>query len=558
MLPVSRRASSSGSGGARARADQRQLYLLLGLICCARWRRWPRVRPGSRCRRWCSCSISSSPGAGATSCSSSRSRAASSSSSPPPFPGTTRCSSATAWRFWNELIGDNYVNRAAGRHGDRGTFEYYLQYIGCGMFPWSGLVAVGGAARACKFCAARRCARRRCAALRSCGSWSTSTVIAWSTPSSTTTSCRRCRALAILAALFLDELLRAPTRWHACGASALLALPMTLARAGAIWPPSRRASVWLFNYDYVNAPGTGRPWPLESIYGERYEYGPQILAMSRSPRGAGRSLALDRSSPGVTARVPRDEDERRAPMPRSRRRPRADGAPALRARRAVACPSASPGQLMRPVDGPRPGAARSRAGLAGPDGADAGLARRCWFVAFGAPRRQNFSRPSCLAAGGARAPVVWTGFILDRFLVELSPHWAQKHVIAAYFADRKGPEEPLIAWQLYWRGENFYTRNEICDPTKNSSRREDRVPRRQECREHAEIFRGAQRQEGLLRGRARALRDAARPFARRCAADAQDRGREQQQALPGVGDVGRGGAVTPARAPLGTSRDDLR
>jgi hypothetical protein len=68
-----------------------------------------------------------------------------------------------------------------------------------------------------------------------------------------------------------------------------------------------------------------------------------------------------------------------------------------------------------------------------------------------------------LTAGVA---VTWTGYILDHMLVELSPHWAQKHVIAAYYEKRKGPEEPLIAWQLYWRGENFYTRNEIWDPAK--------------------------------------------------------------------------------------------
>lgn len=57
--------------------------------------------------------------------------------------------------------------------------------------------------------------------------------------------------------------------------------------------------------------------------------------------------------------------------------------------------------------------------------------------------------------------VVWTGFLVDKLLIELSPHWAQKHVIASYFQKRKGPEEPLIAWQLYWRGENFYTKNAI-------------------------------------------------------------------------------------------------
>jgi hypothetical protein len=66
----------------------------------------------------------------------------------------------------------------------------------------------------------------------------------------------------------------------------------------------------------------------------------------------------------------------------------------------------------------------------------------------------------------AAVAVTWTGFILDKMLIELSPHWAQKHVIASYYAARKSPAEPLIAWQLYWRGENFYTRNEIWDPGK--------------------------------------------------------------------------------------------
>jgi hypothetical protein len=57
--------------------------------------------------------------------------------------------------------------------------------------------------------------------------------------------------------------------------------------------------------------------------------------------------------------------------------------------------------------------------------------------------------------------VVWSGFLVDKLLIELSPHWAQKHVIASYYQKRKGPEEPLIAWQLYWRGENFYTKNAL-------------------------------------------------------------------------------------------------
>jgi hypothetical protein len=77
-----------------------------------------------------------------------------------------------------------------------------------------------------------------------------------------------------------------------------------------------------------------------------------------------------------------------------------------------------------------------------------------------------------LVARVVRAPAVWglaavalvsSAFIADRYMPDLGPHWAQKHVIAAYYANRKGHEEPLIVWNLYWRGENFYTRNEVYD-----------------------------------------------------------------------------------------------
>jgi hypothetical protein len=90
-----------------------------------------------------------------------------------------------------------------------------------------------------------------------------------------------------------------------------------------------------------------------------------------------------------------------------------------------------------------------------------------WLVRVAALflRKTPSSRALLVWLCGAVA-VAWTGFILDKILIELSPHWAQKHVVAAYYANRKGPEEPLLAWQLYWRGENFYTRNEIYDHKK--------------------------------------------------------------------------------------------
>ena len=68
-------------------------------------------------------------------------------------------------------------------------------------------------------------------------------------------------ALAILAALFLDDFLRAPSQSAAVGAWRCSALPLTFlsGRDLSAFPPRL---LWMFNYDYVNAPGTGRPWPL--------------------------------------------------------------------------------------------------------------------------------------------------------------------------------------------------------------------------------------------------------------------------------------------------------
>ena len=35
------------------------------------------------------------------------------------------------------------------------------------------------------------------------------------------------------------------------------------------------------------------------------------------------------------------------------------------------------------------------------------------------------------------------------------------HADANYYKLRRSPDEHLLIWQMYWRGENFYTQNEI-------------------------------------------------------------------------------------------------
>jgi len=177
--------------------------------------------------------------------------------------------------FWMEFIGDNYVHRAEGRHGDRGTFEYYLQYLGYGMFPWSGIATVGAALGLTKL-------RDKSPRAQLIGF-----AIVWFLVEFTTVSLVNTKfhhyilpalpALAILAALGLEELFTERARALRI-ALTVIGVPVTLlcARDLAAFPAR---ILWMFNYDYVNMPGTGRPWPTVAQFGQRYEYGTVLLAI---------------------------------------------------------------------------------------------------------------------------------------------------------------------------------------------------------------------------------------------------------------------------------------
>ncbi len=57
--------------------------------------------------------------------------------------------------------------------------------------------------------------------------------------------------------------------------------------------------------------------------------------------------------------------------------------------------------------------------------------------------------------------VAWAAWALDVYLVKMAPHWGQHEVIQAYYANRGSPDEKLVAYQMNWKGENFYTGNDI-------------------------------------------------------------------------------------------------
>jgi 4-amino-4-deoxy-L-arabinose transferase-like glycosyltransferase len=67
------------------------------------------------------------------------------------------------------------------------------------------------------------------------------------------------------------------------------------------------------------------------------------------------------------------------------------------------------------------------------------------------------------AVGLCAVAIGFTYFALDRMLIQLSPHWSQKHLLQTYYK-LKQPGDRIVAWQMYWRGETFYTENELFDP----------------------------------------------------------------------------------------------
>jgi hypothetical protein len=65
------------------------------------------------------------------------------------------------------------------------------------------------------------------------------------------------------------------------------------------------------------------------------------------------------------------------------------------------------------------------------------------------------------AVGLCGAAVLFSFFLLDGYMLRVTPYWTQKGLIATYYKTRRSPDEHLLVWQMYWRGENFYTQNEI-------------------------------------------------------------------------------------------------
>ena len=271
--------------------------------------------------------------------------------------------------FWNELFGDNHWRRMViGRHGDRGTFEYFVRELGYGLLPVdrdrAGGAGLGRAARRADGGGRRR--RRSTAEARKQGIILLGAI--WFVGAYAMVSLSMTKfhhyvlpaipGIAIVVGCFIDELC-ARGGWRRAAVVALIGIPLLGLVAIDLVDTKSAAQrfLWLFSYDYVHNKA-GRPWP------DKLDFSGPLIAFCLAFALATAALAI----------------------PRVRR----------------------------------------------------------WA-----------------AVGLSGAAIVFTFYLLDGFMRGVAPSWSQKGPIAAYYENRRSPEERLIAYQLYWRGETFYTSNEI-------------------------------------------------------------------------------------------------
>jgi len=270
--------------------------------------------------------------------------------------------------FWNELYGDNHWRRlVTGRHGDRGSFEYFIRELGYGLYPWIML-----APSAIAWVAMRPFGRRASGENLTAGTDKRRDILwfgaIWFVAGYGLVSFSMTKfhhyilpalpGLAIAMGCFLDDVLR-ENRGRLVLLGVLAGAPLLALVAYDLTSAQKSAQhfIWLFSYDYVNTP-QGRPWPPDMNYVKVLWIFAGLFTV------AGLLIAWKRIRTWATV-------------------------------------------------------------------ATLGVA------------------------------IAFTYFILDVYIRRAASHWSQKPLIAQYYKERRSPDEHLLAWQLYWRGENFYTQNQI-------------------------------------------------------------------------------------------------
>jgi 4-amino-4-deoxy-L-arabinose transferase-like glycosyltransferase len=272
--------------------------------------------------------------------------------------------------FWNELYGDNHWRRLmTGRHGDRGSFEYFVRELGYGIFPWIALapsalawvaMRMFGKLRKADGDPALAATEKRRDVLWFGTIWFVSgyALVSFSMTKFHHYILPAMPGMAIAIGCFLDDVFR-EKRGRLMLLAMLIGTPLLGLVAFDLTSAEKSAQhfIWLFSYDYINTP-QGRPWPTDMNY---------IKVLW------------------------------------------------------------------------------TFAGL---------FAASALFIVW--PRVRKFAGVATVAVA-----IAFTYFLLDVYIPRAASHWSQKPLIAQFYRDRHSEAERLLAWQMYWRGENFYTQNEI-------------------------------------------------------------------------------------------------
>src|SRR3954467_7011719 len=169
--------------------------------------------------------------------------------------------------FWNELFGDNHWRRMVlGRHGDRGTFEYFIRELGYSLLPWVALAPAALVTMVMRRTDDRDARKQAVYWLGAIWFVSGYAVVSASVTKFHHYVLPAIPGLAIVIGCFLDELIERRDTRRALLA-ALIGLPL-LALVAQDLINAKNASqhfLWLFSYDYIHSP-RGRPWPDQLDY----------------------------------------------------------------------------------------------------------------------------------------------------------------------------------------------------------------------------------------------------------------------------------------------------
>jgi 4-amino-4-deoxy-L-arabinose transferase-like glycosyltransferase len=278
--------------------------------------------------------------------------------------------------FWNELYGDNHWRRlVTGRHGDRGSFEYFIRELGYGLYPWIlfapsavawVVMRTFGHRAAGDVPATETATDKRRDILWFGAIWFVSgyALVSFSMTKFHHYILPALPGIAIALGCFLDDVLR-ENRGRLLLLGVITGAPLLALVAHDLTSAQKSAQhfIWLFSYDYVNAP-QGRPWPPDMNY-------IKVLWIF--------------------------------------------------------------------------------AGL---------FSTSTLLIAW--KRVRTWATVATLGVA-----IAFTYFLLDVYIRRAASHWSQKPLIAQYYKERRSPDEHLLAWQLYWRGENFYTQNQIYEGPMN-------------------------------------------------------------------------------------------